>query len=58
MTDGIVRLMNEFATERSLRLRHARFANTIIMHIYLIAMVVQRYDEKKNGCYFTLLIGK
>lgn len=49
MTDGIVRLMNEFATERSLRLRYARFATTIIMHIYLIAMVVQRYDEKKIG---------
>lgn len=46
MTDGIARLMNEFATGRSLRFRYACFANTIIMYIYLIAMVVQRYDEK------------
>lgn len=49
MTDRIVRLMNEFVTGRSLRFRYARFANTIIMHIFLIAhLVVQRYDEKKK----------
>lgn len=52
--------MNLRLAGKNSRFRYARFANTIVMHVlYLIAMVVQRYDEKKkNGCYFTLFIGK
>lgn len=60
LTDRIVRTMNEFAIGRNSRFRCARFANAIVMHIsYLIAMVVQRYDEKKKiNVTLPLFIGK